>query len=190
MSWNDAGELVVASNGQVYVAPVGTALPTDEDSNLNNAFVGLGYIDEDGVKFGDSKEITDFMAWQARQAIRREMTSQEQQVEFALQQWNENNVPLAFGGGSVEDTGGGTYRYRFPADGSPLDERAMVIDAIDGSNRLRFVIARGNVTEGVETQFAREQTAKLPITFKALEPLEGGEAVEFYSNGPGFATGS
>ena len=35
--------------GAVWVAPVGTSLPTDATSVINTAFKSLGYISEDGV---------------------------------------------------------------------------------------------------------------------------------------------
>ena len=36
------------TSGAVYVAPIGTALPTDATSSLAVAYKGLGYISEDG----------------------------------------------------------------------------------------------------------------------------------------------
>lgn len=36
-------------SGYIWVAPLGTALPTDATSELNTAFVGLGYLSEDGL---------------------------------------------------------------------------------------------------------------------------------------------
>lgn len=191
MAWNDADELVVAKNGQVYVAPIGTPLPTDPDEALNAAFIGLGYVTEDGATLTVSPEVTDFMAWQSRQPIRRELTAQEIQVSFGLQQWNEETVPLAFGGGQITTLGGGAgYRYDFPEDSDSLDERALVLDAQDGAVHHRFVFPRGNVTEAVETQFQRGATAVLPVTFKALEPTEGGRPGYYLTDSPDFAAGS
>ena len=41
MSWNNSDELHVGITGQIYVAPLGTALPSDPTAALNAAFVGL-----------------------------------------------------------------------------------------------------------------------------------------------------
>lgn len=175
MPWNDASEIVVANGGQVSVAPVGTTLPTHPTNALAAAFVGLGYISEDGATLQVSPEINEVNAWQSRQAVRRDLQAQEVQAQFELLQWNEETVPFAFGGGEVTSVSGG-YRYDLPEEGDALDERSLVIDANDGSRHLRIVLVRGNVTDDVESKFTRDDPAILPITFKALEPTTGGAA--------------
>lgn len=189
MSWNDASEIVVAGSGQVYVAPVGTSLPTTPTATPNAAFVGLGYHNEDGVSISVSPTIEEFSAWQSRQAIRREMTAQEITISFALQQWNENNVVLAFGGGAISTVSGG-YRYDFPEDDDSLAEKAIIVDCVDGATHHRFVFGRGTVTEAVESQFQRGATALLPITFKVLGPEDGGAPGYYLTDSAAFATGS
>ena len=164
MAWNNASELVVAGNGQVYVAPVGTTLPTSPTAALNAAFVGLGYITEDGATVTVSPDIAEFNAWQSRSPIRREKTGQAVTVAFQLMQWDEDTVPLAFGGGAITGSAG-NWRYDLPADDAALDERALVLDASDGTTHYRWVFPKGNVTEAVEAQFSRANPAVLPITF-------------------------
>ena len=190
MAWNDANELVVAGTGQVYVAPVGTTLPTATDDTLNAAFVGLGYTTEDGVTFTVAPEVNDYMAWQSRQPIRRELVNQTVSAAFSLLQWNEETVPLAFGGGAVTQVGS-DYRYDFPTADDALDERAMVIDVTDGDRNMRFVLPRGNVTDSVEAQFVRTEMAVLPITFGILEPIGGGApGYILFDDSDAFAAGS
>lgn len=191
MSWDKTSELVVASYGEISVAPVGTALPTTPTAALNAAFVGLGFATEDGVTLTVTPEITEFKAWQSRQAVRRELTAQEIQVSFNLEQWNESTIPFAFGGGVITNPSGGVYRYDFPTDDAALDERALVVDARDGTRRQRYVFPRGNVTEAVAAQFARSQLSELPIAFKALEPTDqSGAGYVLFDDAAAFATGS
>lgn len=174
MAGQDTAELVVASYGNVYVAPVGTALPTTVDGALNAAFFNLGLVNEDGVTFTVSPEIEEFMAWQSRQAVRRELVGQEISIAFALEQWNAENVKLAFGGGQVSEPTPGQYRYDFPDGDDSLDERAIVIDWQDGPNRqYRACFAKANVTDDVETQLVRSALAVLPVTFKVLAANAG-----------------
>lgn len=188
MAWNDPTELQVGITGQVYVAPLGTALPTTTLGALDAAFVGLGFTTEDGVSFSASKETQDINAWQSFDPIRTIVTARTVQATFSLQQWNEDTVPLAFGGGAVT---GSTpnFKYELPDPEDGVDERSMVIDVEDGDNHMRFVIARGTVTEAVETQFQHGATAVLPITFKALKPSVG-KIVTYYTDAAGFAAGS
>lgn len=189
MAWNDSSELVVASNGQVSVAPIGTALPTSTTGALNAAFIGLGFITEDGATLTITPDITEHAAWQSRQPVRRDINAQEITISFALEQWDEDSVPLAFGGGEITGTAP-SFRFDFPSEEDPLDERALVLDAQDGDTNLRFVFPKGNVTEAVETQFTRSALAILPITFSVLAPEGGGSPGYFLTDAAGFAAGS
>src|SRR5436190_20024423 len=121
MAWNNENEIVVAGNGQVYVAPKGTALPTDPVAALNANFLGLGYIADDGATITVTPEIGEWSAWQSRTPVRREKTAMQVEVSFGLMQWDEDSVPFAFGGGSVSGSAG-SYRYDLPADDAALDE--------------------------------------------------------------------
>lgn len=171
----DTSELRVASHGDIYVAPVGTALPTDVDSALNAAFINLGLVTEDGVSMSVSPEVESFMAWQRRQAVRRELVNQDITLSFALEQWNAENVKFAFGGGAVSEPSAGLFRYDFPDGDDALDERAIVVEWQDGpDHRWRIVFERGNVMEAVESQFVRNALAVLPITFGVLAADDGG----------------
>lgn len=188
IGWDDASETIVASGGEVYAAPLGTALPTTTVGALNAAFVGLGYTTEDGVSFSVNRTTEDINAWQSFDPIRTLMTSREVQASFGLQQWNEDTVPLAFGGGTVSGTSP-NFKYEPPDPEAGVDERALIIDTVDGTVHTRIIFPRGLVVEAVETQFQRGATAVLPITFKALKP-DGRKLFTIYSDAPGFAAGS
>ena len=49
--------------GAIYAAPVGTTLPTDATTALDNAFEALGYVSEDGVTNDNSPETENIRAW-------------------------------------------------------------------------------------------------------------------------------
>ena len=189
MAWTNADEYVVGGTGQVYIAATGVTLPTDATTTPSAAtFFGLGYHTEEGVSLSHSVEIARFRAWQTKHDTRRDKESETFRLTFALQQWNEQTVPFAFGGGTV--TGSGPYKFTPAGADSALEEKAILCDVVDGSNRVRFVIPRANVVESVDTQFTRSQEAALPITVEALQPETGGDAWWFYTNAAGFAAGS
>lgn len=159
----NAEELIIAGNGAIHVAPVGTALPTHEGSSLDAAFAHLGYTTEDGVKFTDGKEVGEVKAWQSFYPIRRFIVARSGLAEFTLQQWNRDTVNLAFGGGEWTDVVGGHHVYT-PPDPETVDERSFVIDAADGDEDWRIVIERGLVISDVESSFTRTGPALMPIT--------------------------
>jgi hypothetical protein len=191
MPWNNPDEMTVAADGEIYIGDVGVTLPTDATSAVGTGLFGLGLTSEDGVTFINTPEITDFRSWQSRQATRRERTGEEVQAAFSLQQWNEESVPFALGGGTITNPSTGVYKYTPPEAGDPVDERAMVIDLVDGDRKMRIVYPRGSVTEAVESQFQAAALAVLPITFKALRPADGSSTYEIYFNdADAFASGS
>ena len=49
--------------GAVYAAPIGTTLPTDATTALNNAFKNLGYISEDGLTNSTELDTETVKAW-------------------------------------------------------------------------------------------------------------------------------
>lgn len=187
--WNQASELVVGGSGQLYTAPSGTATPTATSGALNAAFVGLGYLDEDGYSLSVSPNIQEFPVWQSRQPARRESLAQEILNSGKLAQWDEDTLPVAFGGGSVTGTTP-NYFYAFPSDTAALNEVALVADVVDGSNTFRFVFGRTNPTEASETTFNRQSLATLSVGLKVLAPSAGGSPGGIYSNAAGFLAGS
>ena len=187
---NEAGEILIAGSGSISVAPVGTTLPTSPTASLNAAFVELGYVTEDGVTLTVEPQVDEYMAWQSRQAVRRELTSQAISVAFELEQFNPDTISLAFGGGEVTTTGG-VSRFDFVSDGDVLDERSLVVDWSDGASRnYRAVFERGNVTDNVETKLSRTGLATLPITFSVLDALDGGAPGYILTDDEAFDTGA
>lgn len=193
MAWNDATELVVPGNGQVYIADIGTTLPaisSDPTAALNAAFEGLGYWTEDGATLVMTPTIAEFRAFQERQAVRRELTSQEVTVAVQFEQWNELTVPTALGG--TINSGGSFPTFVPPAPGDSLPEQSVVVDLQDGDRNMRIVFPRANAaTEAVTAQFQRAQLAVLPVTFKALAPTDGSDQYYIlFDDTAAFAAGS
>lgn len=171
----DASEVVVGSNGKVYVAPAGTALPTNTATALNAAFKDVGYVSEDGVTFNDGKDIENVEAWQSFYPIRKLVTGKSTAVEFVMRQWNEDTVKVAFGGGTISRTAGITT-YRPPKPDDALDYRAVVIEWYDGASTYRLVIPRAVIDGEVSPNIVRTAAADLPVSF-AVTPLGNPDGV-------------
>ena len=48
------------AGGCMYVAPVGTTLPTGISSTLDQAFLNMGYLGDDGIVFADSSDVETY----------------------------------------------------------------------------------------------------------------------------------
>lgn len=164
----DVDEIVVGASGTIWVAPVGTAAPATETEAPGVGWVDLGYTSENGVSISDSKTIQTIPVWQLLNPARRIVTERDLSASFVLRQWSADTVKLAFGGGTITEPDGvgnpGSYKFTPPA-AADLDERALLIDWVDGTKSYRFVIPRGMATDGVDTNIVRTSAADLPIVF-------------------------
>lgn len=165
----DADEIVVGSNGRIYVAPVGTAIPTDIATAWGAGWIDLGYANEDGVTISKSRTMEQVPAWQSFFPLRRMVTAEDFTVSFNLLQWGNDSVILAFGGGTITATAGPPAHYLYtPPDPGTLDERAVGVEWQDGTKIYRLTMAKAMVTETVETQMQKAGAAELPITLGVM----------------------
>lgn len=155
----------VAGDAVVSVAPVGTPAPVDASTALDAAFVEIGFTSPDGETFANNTDTTDIRVHQSFYVQRKIVTGRDSTVSFDMSEWNPESVRLAFGGGTFEDTGGGTIYH--PPGPETLDERALVLTILDGEHLMRIYIPKGLVAGSVESVFSRQDAALLPIEFTA-----------------------
>lgn len=189
-----ADNIVIGGTGHIFTAPSGTTLPTTiggltaatSGSDLDSAFVDLGYTDPSGVSFRNTRAITDIMGWQSFYPLRKVVDTVSQILSFSLMQFDLQTVPVAFGGGAVEAiSGGGGFKY-VPPGPEEFDELTAVVDIFDGDIKHRIVIDRCIVQGDVETNFTRTAAGMLPIELASLAPTTGTDAWNWISNAPGF----
>lgn len=180
-------EIVVGSNGSIFSAPKGTAIPASIAVALGPGWVDAGYVTEDGVTFTDGKTLESVRAWQSLYDLRKLVTAKEAMAAFSLMQWSEGNVKLAFGGGEVTEivADSGNFRYT-PPDPEAIDERMLAIEWVDGDKDYRLIFPKGMVSENIETNVTRSAAALLPITFAILGE-DGVDPWILDTNDPAFA---
>jgi hypothetical protein len=166
---NSSDQTVIGASGTLYIGTPGATItaPTDEDTAVDTDLVQVGFLTEDGVTFRDGKEVGSLRAWQTPYDVRRFVTGRMFELEFSLMQWNWHTVPFAFGGGTLTEPTAGEYKY-VPPDGADLDERALVLDWLDGTEIHRLWVPRGIVIDAVEVTIKRDEAAVLPIKFGAI----------------------
>jgi hypothetical protein len=177
----DVDNVIVAANGAVYIAPDGTALPTDATTALDAAFIELGYVSDDGVAFTPEVTVEGIPAWQSLSPIRNLLTDYSITAEMTLLEWKKETLELYFGGGTFTDNGDGTWDFLLPAPGEQ-DVYAMVIEGHDGVERYRIVLDRVQLEDAGETTFNKGEAAGLPVTVKALAGLTDGRPGAIYGD--------
>ena len=175
-------EVRVGANGNIYIAPSGTAGP----ANMAAAWTGftdLGYATEDGVTIGRALTTEQVRAWQSISAIRYLVTEVAFTINFSLLQWNETSLPLWLGGGTVVNQGSGSFKYSV-SSAPTIDERVLGVQWIDGTINYRAVIGRCMVTESGESSVNRGSPVPLPLTFGAMAPSSGSELAYILTDDP------
>lgn len=178
-------ETLLGLPGKFLTAPLGTSAPADEAASWPSGWVDAGYTDEDGVKWRDSKTVAEFRAWNSFWPIRRSITARNFQVMVTLLQFNKVTMPFALGGAVVSTLSTGHYKIAAPA-AATLDEKAVGVEWVDGSNILRLILPKGLVTDQVESDQSRSKLGKLPIVF-GIEGSDSADAYYFLTNMAGFA---
>lgn len=177
-------EVRLAPNGSVYVAPIGTALPTTATMALNVAFDELGYVDEDGVSLTPSVDMTDIMMWQSAIAVKTTLDTVSFEVQFNMGQVNLTTWGLYF---FVTDFVNNFGEAKLTIPSSPgSQEKALIIEWIDDeADQTRLVIPRAVLTDREGLQLTRSAAQLTGITFRLLD--SSGTLGYLYSENPDLA---
>lgn len=160
----ETSEVRAAITGELYAAPVGTALPTDTSTALNAAFKGLGYFSEDGVTETYEKDTEDITAWQNAKRVRTLITSAKATYSGTLIQTNVDVIETVFGTSVTQTVNHGTYTIN---PGATSGRLSWVLEVIDGAEIKRIVIEEGEITELGETNYATGEAIGYAITLEA-----------------------
>lgn len=132
-------------SGYIWVAPLGTAIPADATSALDKAFVGLGYLSEDGLTEPASFEPgDDIVAAGGDTVAQADPTFSKTWTGTCIEALNEDLLKVAYGSANV------TVTPASATDGSivikeqagDIEHHVIVIDEIlKGGRKRRNVMA-------------------------------------------------
>jgi hypothetical protein len=158
----NAAAVRIGITGELYAAAVGTAAPTSSTSSLDAGFTGMGYVSEDGVTETYDDTVEDIVAWQNATVVRSVTTESKATLQLTLIETKGKVLELYHKGSTVEAVGAGEWKIDVKAPGA--DERAFVLDVIDGSKHIRFYVPRGEVSERGEITYANGEPIGYQIT--------------------------
>jgi hypothetical protein len=165
---NPDAVLIGTSNGPgIYIAPVGTAAPTDASTAPAAAWTTLGYLSEDGVTFGTSTNSENITPWQSRSPVRTIITSRELTVDFTMLEFSAQNVALYFGGETPTETAG-AFSMTVRSD-SDVVNHAILVDVKDGDNVVRYHFPRATLSEAGDIEITQSGAVGLPVTLMAMD---------------------
>lgn len=167
-----AANVLVGVTGGAYLAPTGTALPTNSQSALNAAFDEVGYISEDGVTQSISEDITDLKAWQNGDVVRKIQTAHDLTYSFTMIETSDVTLAAYYGNytaGTVE------------INGDQLPHKSWVLEVVDGDDDLRVVIPDGQITERGDIVYQNGDAVGYQVTITAFPDGSGNKAYIYVS---------
>lgn len=156
----------VGITGEVYVAPTGSTAPTNTATALDAAFVGLGYVGEDGVAIAPNDTTEAIVAWQNAARVRTVFTESFWTFKFKLIETKGKTVGLYFRNSSGPSVVSASEWSMLP-DATNPDLRAFVIEVVDGSKTYRYYIPSGEITERSEITVANGEAIGYEVTLTA-----------------------
>lgn len=171
----DSDNVRVAVTGAVYVAPTGTAGPTDSDGALNAAFVDLGYISADGVSEALDRNTTQIRSWQDGSLVREIVSEGTYSVSMTFIETKESVLELYYGNTMVN----GELEIDPRSTGG---RRSFVIDVVDAGSIERIYIPQGEVTSLGERTLASGEAIGYQVTVTAYADDSSVSVTKYFSD--------
>jgi hypothetical protein len=163
--------------GAIFIAPVGTTLPTDSTTALNSAFVELGYASDAGVVNSESRETETIKAW-GGDTVLKPFTGKEDTFQFTLiEALNVNALKLVYGDSNV--TGDLTNGISIKSAAEDLDYHSFVIEMVLNGAVKRIVIPSAKVTEVGDITYADGEAIGYDTTLTAVPDATGATHYEY-----------
>lgn len=173
---------IPADGAAVYAAPLGTALPTSATATLDNAFVDLGWVSEDGVVNSISRDITKHRAW-GGEVVKVTQDNYTETVTLTLLESSADVLAVVYGADNVTETGD---TIAVEHSRLMLERQSFVIDFVDGERAGRIVIREGQVTELGDVTYVHKELTRYEITIDVFKPeSEDTAVVTYFDYSPG-----
>lgn len=88
------------SGGGIWIAPLGTPLPTNTTSPLDPAFKHAGFITQEGLANSNSRETTTIKDWNG-DTVLTVVTGRDETYKFVFLETNEETLKAYFGSANV-----------------------------------------------------------------------------------------
>jgi len=163
--------------GAIFVAPVGTALPTDATTALNEAFVGLGYVSEDGLTQSITRDSEVIKAWGGDTVMTTQTDFAETFTFKLIEALNVDVKKLIFGDTNV--TGTLTTGITAITNSKELPAKSFVIEMVQNDALVRKVIPNAKVTELGDIVYSDGEAIGYEPTITALPDATGNASYEY-----------
>jgi hypothetical protein len=164
--------------GAVFVAPVGTDLPTSTTASLATAFKDLGYISDAGVVNSNSPSTTPIKAWGGDTVLDVQTDKPDTFKMQFIEATNEDVLKLVYGSANV--TGTLSSGLSIKANSEEQNEVSVVIDMVLKDNcAKRIVLPKAKVTAVGDITYADASAIGYDTTFSCHPDDSGNTHYEY-----------
>lgn len=164
--------------GAVSRAPLGTPLPGDALSALNDAFKNLGYISDEGMANNVSPESDNKKAWGGDIVLTMQTSKEDKFIFTLIEALNPEVLKAVHGETNVSgdlDSG-----ITISVNSEENEQCSWVVDMIMKNGILkRIVIPVASVTELEEVKYTDGDTVGYGVTISAVPDTEGNTHYEY-----------
>jgi hypothetical protein len=172
--------------GGLFVAPTGTALPVDESSTLNAAFVSVGYLTDDGLTRGRKPSNDTKKAWGGDTLVVINKGT-DRTVKFGLAEYLSKKVnELVYGVGNVVETAATSTvgRKLVITDREvTLPKLSWVVQLFHGTKTGRIVIPAMQINDFDDITYKDEDLAAYKVTATQFADATGAYSYEYWNDG-------
>jgi len=164
--------------GAVYVAPLGTTLPTDAVTALATAFKGLGYVSEDGLTNTLSIDSDNIRAWGGDNVLPIQTGFTDEFGLTLIESLNEDVIKTVFGSDNV--TGSLSAGLTVNVNSEEKEAMVWVVDMIlRGDHIKRIVIPSATITDIGEIVYKDDEAIGYELTLTAVSDSAGNSHYEY-----------
>lgn len=172
--------------GGIFVAPLGTSLPTNESTALSNAYTSVGYLTDAGLVRGRKVDSDTKRAWGGDPLVVFDKgTTRTAKFGFA-EYLNKTVKELVHGAANVTETAatGSAGRKLVVKDKDiVLPHLVWVVQLFHGTAVGRIIFPDAQLTEFDDITYKDDDIAAHPVTLTQFANADGDYAIEYWDDG-------
>lgn len=161
---SDLARIYGGTSDAVYLAPIGTVMPTDLEAAPGVGFEDVGWLHSDGITESLTGSVEKVRGHQGNGVVRTRINEPGTTVSFTALETSDMTQSLRYDESSVATTAGVRTATRTP--GQKVQARACVIDVFDADDETvkeRFIIPRLEISPNGDRVMANADIAGFPF---------------------------
>lgn len=167
------------TGGYIFSAPVGTTLPTDIKTELDEAFAVLGFISEDGYVETVEEDTNDIVDMNG-DLMDSSNSNRVESAQVTLAEIKASTLKRQYGESNVTDANG-VIAVKHNSDSHPTFAYVLELVLKDG-RRWRKVVPRGQSSELDDLTIASSELCQRALTIKYLTDEDGNTCYDYYES--------